>query len=745
MKPLSMNINRQPTLSQFSSLEAALKDFFGYDSFRPGQQQIITAAMDNRDVLVIMPTGGGKSICFQLPALLKSGITIVVSPLIALMEDQVGALVNNGIPATFLNSSLSALEVQQRQTNILNGLIKLVYIAPERLMNHTFTPFLERMESCIGLAGWVIDEAHCVSEWGHDFRPEYRQLVKLRQRYSHIPIMALTATATQRVRQDIQTQLGLHNPFIHVASFNRPNLYYEVRGKGKNAYQEMVQLIRGVKGSGIIYCLSRKRVEQLARQLQQDGIMALPYHGGMDDQSRLDHQIRFTKDDIPVMVATIAFGMGINKPDVRFVVHYDLPRNIEAYYQESGRAGRDGEPARCTLFFNLKDIKTIEWMIEQKLDPTSGEPLIGEQQIARQQLRQVIDYAQSAVCRRSVQLGYFGESFSGNCGHCDNCRYPRPVEDWTVEAQKFLSCVARCQERFGMTHIIDVLRGSRKDKVKKHGHERISTYGIGKDRSVDEWRLLGRTLIQLELLNESADEFATLSLNLGSWEVLRKQRPVQVSLPTLLNPAQPSNALPQEEEELMALLKTLRKQLADSQNLPPFMVFHDNSLRLMAQYRPQTLEEFKHISGVGQQKLALYGHRFTELIHHYCQDHELATPVTAPPKALPRNQEISETYLDTLELHQAGLTPIEIAHKKSIRVDRVIEHLTILLEAGYAVDINTLVPLIAQTEIQQAMSITGDHYLAPIRKYLQGRYSYDDIKLVRGWVRCQQHQHLESD
>ena len=419
-------------MPQFHSLEEALKHFFGYDTFRLEQQQIIEEVLQNRDLLIIMPTGGGKSLCFQLPALLKPGLTVVVSPLIALMQDQVDALQDNGIGATFLNSSLNWEEVRSREAAILNGKIKLLYVAPERLLGEKFLPFLNKVRSHIGISAFAIDEAHCVSEWGHDFRPEYRQMRQLRQRYPDIPILALTATATGRVRQDIIQQLTLREPGIHVASFNRPNLYYEVQPKERQSYNQLLKKVRSHQGSGIIYCLSRRKVDEIAFRLQEDGISALPYHAGLSDEVRATNQTRFIRDDVQVMVATIAFGMGINKPDVRFVIHYDLPRNLESYYQESGRAGRDGEPAHCTLLFGAGDVRTIDYLIDQKPDPK-------EQRVARQQLRQVLDYAEGTDCRRTIQLSYFGERFKGDCDNCDNCRTPKPVEDWTIEAQKFLS------------------------------------------------------------------------------------------------------------------------------------------------------------------------------------------------------------------------------------------------------------------------------------------------------------------
>ena len=582
----------------------ALKQYFGYEQFRPGQAEIIDAILQNEDVLVVMPTGGGKSLCFRLPALLKRGVTIVVSPLIALMQDQVDALQDNGIEATFLNSSLDGQTVRQRQQAVLSGKVKLLYMAPERLLQERFLLFLDEVRQDVGLAGVAIDEAHCVSDWGHDFRPEYRQLRQLRQRYPEVPFTALTATATERVRQDIITQLGLKMPMVHVASFNRPNLYYEVRPKQRQIYYDLLKTIRKANGgSGIIYCLSRRRVDELTQKLQDDNISALPYHAGLNDKVRSQNQTRFVRDDVQVIVATVAFGMGINKPDVRFVVHYDLPRNLEGYYQEAGRAGRDGEPAQCTLFLGYGDLRTIEYLIDQKSDPA-------EQRIGRQQLRQVLDYAEGTICRRTIQLAYFGEAFAGSCGNCDNCLNPIPTEDWTIEAQKFLSCVARCRERFGMAHIIDVLRGSKKQKVIQNGHHQLSTYGIGRDRSVDAWRTLGRALLHQRLVDETTDGYPVLRLNALSWEVLRKQRQVEVALPKVEAIDTKERAIPEEAEALFQRLRSLRKRLADEQSVPPYVVFADSSLRVMAQTRPTTLEAFAQVPGVGSRKLERYGPQF---------------------------------------------------------------------------------------------------------------------------------------
>ncbi len=618
MSGLSVSSFAQP-----QSLEQSLKHFFGYDSFRPGQREIIEQALQRRDLLIVMPTGGGKSLCFQLPALLKPGITVVVSPLIALMQDQVIALEDNGIAANFLNSTLLPEELRSREAAILKGKIKLVYVAPERLLGERFLSFLDVVNTQVGISAFAIDEAHCVSEWGHDFRPEYRQLKKLRHRYPQIPMMALTATATPRVREDIIEQLALNEPLIHIASFLRPNLYYEVIPKHTHSFKQLLKIIQQAGGSGIIYCLTRKRVEYLAFKLREKGIPCLPYHGGLPDEERRENQIRFIRDDVEVMVATVAFGMGINKPDVRFVVHYDLSRTLESYYQEAGRAGRDNDPAKCILFWSGSDIKTIEYLIAQKPQPD-------EQRMSRQQLRHMIDYAESTECRNRIILGYFGEKFPGNCGQCDNCRESKPIEDWTIEAMKFLSCVARCKERYGISYIIDILRGSKSHKILERGHHKLSTYGIGKDHTVDEWKSLGRSLLHQGLLDRTTDGYGILKLNACSWEVMQRQRQVKIAIAQKRNLDIQTRSLAAEVEMLFDHLRQLRKTIADEQLIPPYMVFPDSTLRAMAQQRPVTLEAFLEISGVGNHKLSRYGERFVSAIRNYCEEQGLSGGSTSP-------------------------------------------------------------------------------------------------------------------
>ncbi len=725
-----MSGSNPPTSSVPLSLEPALKHFFGYDSFRPGQREIVEAALEQRDMMIVMPTGGGKSLCFQLPALLKPGLTVVVSPLIALMQDQVEALQDNGIGATFLNSTLSAMETRSRETAILEGKIKLLYVAPERLLGERFLPFLDIVANKLGISAFAIDEAHCVSEWGHDFRPEYRQMQRVRDRYPDIPIMGLTATATERVRQDIIQQLTLRNPYIHVASFNRPNLYYEVRPKTKHSFAEVLQIIQKKGGSGIIYCLSRKKVEEVAYKLQQSGIEALAYHAGMNNVDRATNQTRFIRDDVQVMVATVAFGMGINKPDVRFVIHYDLPKNLEGYYQESGRAGRDNEPSHCTLFFGFGDVKTIDYIIDQKPDPQ-------EQRIAKQQLRRVINYAESSDCRRTVQLSYFGDSFPGNCGNCDNCCNKKPVEDWTIEAMKFLSCIARCQEKFGMNHIIDVLRGSKSQKISQYQHNQLSTYGIGKDRSADEWKRLSRSLLNQGFLDERTDGFPILKLNEKSWEIMKRQRTVEIAIEPQREVQGKVRSLAVEVEGLFAILRTLRKQIADEQFVPPYVVFADKSLRDMAEKRPQNLTEFVEVYGVGSNKRDKYGKVFLEVIRTFCQEQGLPTNAASSEVVdVPTLANVaSYSQMQTWELYRQNLTVQAIANARGMSPNTISGHLVELMEMGREVDINVLVESERQQAIVNAIEIIGDEKLRAIYEFLQEVYTFEEIKLVRAWWR----------
>lgn len=707
---------------QLDSLEDYLKYYFGYDHFRPGQRKIIEEAVNGKDLLVIMPTGGGKSLCFQLPALLKHGIMIVISPLIALMQDQVQALQDNGIQATFINSSLTYDEINYREQEILLGKLKLLYVSPERMVSDRFIFFLEQVSKRVGIAGFTIDEAHCISEWGHDFRPEYRQIQHLRYRYPEIPIFAFTATATHRVQEDILNQLKLKNASVHIASFNRTNLYYEVIPKdGKRSYNQLYRKIKEQEGSGIIYCLSRKTVDEIAGLLQKDGIKALPYHAGMDDQQRMINQTRFIRDDVDIMVATIAFGMGINKPDVRFVFHYDLPRNLESYYQESGRAGRDGESSHCAIFYSRSDINKVRYFIEQKEN-------LKEKIVAEKQLQTMIDYVEGTECRRTLQLRYFGEKFKGNCGQCDNCRYPKPIEDWTIESQKFLSCIYRSSQRFGMNHIIDILLGSANKKVLENGHHLLSTYGIGKDRSKDDWKHLGRFLINQGWVTESPDQYHILKLNDASWQILRKQKQVYLAVHkrTDIDNKGHYNPKQAEAEMLFDRLRLLRKKLADKHQVPPYVIFADSSLKLMAQRQPQSLAEFAKISGVGEHKLKQYGDAFVSEIRDFIAQHQL-------PAVLAK-----DTHLVTLQYYQQGFTPQGIAQQRNLTLTTIYNHLAELIETNQPINLSDLVPPKKQEKILAIIENIGELTLKPIKDKLPEDYTYEEIRLVRAWWKREQ-------
>jgi ATP-dependent DNA helicase RecQ len=599
-----------------------LKQHFGFDSFRPLQEEIIRDALAGVDVFALLPTGAGKSLCFQLPALARPGLTVVVSPLISLMKDQVDALTTSGVPATFVNSTLKANEVAARMRALHDGKYHLLYVAPERLMLPGFLANLK--EWPVDLI--AIDEAHCISEWGHDFRPEYRQLAQLRDLMPRTSLMALTATATRRVQNDIVTQLRLRQPSCYVASFNRPNLTYRVQAK-QGAYKQLLSFVKGhADESGIVYCQSRNSTEDLAMRLKADAVSAEPYHAGLDAATRARNQEQFLRDEVQVICATIAFGMGINKPNVRFIAHYDLPKNIEGYYQETGRAGRDGLPGECLLLFSAGDAAKYSKFHDDISNPQ-------EREIARQQLRQMVQLAESAECRRVALLRYFGEEFRAeNCQACDNCLTPRETYDGTIEAQKFLSCVYRLRAKsridFGINQIVEVLTGADSEKVRKWDHQDVSTYGIGRDHSQHEWRLIGRELVRQGYVNQLPEKFNVLQLSESGLTALKERQPVHLVKP-IVTPK--GKKLPEEkrrrelpsqfdyDQSLFDRLRRLRKKLADARGVPAYIVFSDVSLRQMARHYPTSPTEFARISGVGERKLADFGQAFIESIVGYLQ------------------------------------------------------------------------------------------------------------------------------
>jgi ATP-dependent DNA helicase RecQ len=598
-------------------LSELLKRYFGFDSFRPLQEEIIRAALEGRDAFVLMPTGGGKSLCYQLPALAREGLTVVVSPLIALMKDQVDALQSAGVPATFLNSTLDAAEARRRLAGLYNGEYRLLYVAPERLMLDGMLDRLEQWQT----EAIAIDEAHCISEWGHDFRPEYRQIAELRFRFPKLPFMALTATATDRVRADIVTQLKLRDPAKFVASFDRANLVYRVLPRAQPQRQVLEWVNKQPEDSGIIYCSSRARTERLADMLNENGVRAAAYHAGLDKKVRARNQEAFIRDEVRVVCATIAFGMGIDKPDVRFVIHHDLPKNLEGYYQETGRAGRDGLPAECVLLFNASDVAKQTGFIMEKTDEH-------EQMIARNMLQQMVHYSETRDCRRRSLLEYFSETYAEeNCGACDNCLEPKQTFDGTVAAQKMLSCTFRIREKsgfdFGLNHLVEVLTGGDTEAVRKWGHDQLSTYGIGDEFGRNEWKVIARELMRLNFMHQTPGRMSVLEITAEGIDWLRAKTPLELTQPavpkTKEKKRKPRVGDLACDEVLFDRLRELRRTLASERGVPPYIVFSDVALRHMAREYPITAAAFGLIHGVGDKKLKEFGDTFTTEIGKFLE------------------------------------------------------------------------------------------------------------------------------
>jgi ATP-dependent DNA helicase RecQ len=593
-------------------LYQTLQQYFGYDTFRPLQKEIVQDVLDNKHVFVLMPTGGGKSLCYQLPSVMLQGTTVVISPLISLMKDQVDALQLNGIKAAFLNSSLKSSDQNKVIEQLKANDISLLYIAPERLAQPGFIDILRS----ININFFAIDEAHCISQWGHDFRPEYRQLKTLRKHFPDKGIIALTATATPRVKMDIIKELAIDNASAYQASFVRPNLSYHILPKQK-PYEQTLAYIKEHPGeAGIVYCQSRKKVEILTEKLQAEGVKALPYHAGLPDEVRKQNQERFLKEDVDVIVATVAFGMGINKSNVRYIIHYDLPQSLEHYYQETGRAGRDGLASECIFLYSIADKFSYERFILDKQSPE-------EQLIAKAQLQRVIDYATSRLCRRTLLLQYFAEDAKElKCMACDNCLNPQETFDGTVIAQKILSCVYRVKERFGLAHISGILTGSQMQKIIDYKHDQLSTYGIITDYSAQEVKMFIYELLQLGYLRQTTDQYGLLALTQKSKPVLLgKEMVLLTKLPEQKIPVKASTTSSYEEAnvnlQLFNRLRSVRKKLADEQNVPPYIVFSDATLKEMAATIPMNMRQFAEVKGVGEQKLEQYGGIFISAIKEF--------------------------------------------------------------------------------------------------------------------------------
>jgi ATP-dependent DNA helicase RecQ len=711
-------------MSESPNLLRTLKQYFGFDSFRPLQEQIIRDALANRDTFALLPTGGGKSLCFQLPALVRTGLTVVVSPLIALMKDQVDALQSSGVAATFVNSSLAAGESRERLHGLHNGKFRLLYVAPERLMLSGFLSDLQRWN--VNLI--AVDEAHCISEWGHDFRPEYRQLAQLRDLFPNVPFMALTATATDRVRGDIVKHLKLREPGCYVASFNRPNLTYRIVPKA-GPYEQTLEFVRArPRESGIVYCQSRKSAESVAARLTEDGVKARPYHAGLEAQDRATNQELFLRDEVNVICATIAFGMGINKPNVRFVIHYDLPKNVEGYYQETGRAGRDGLPSECVLLFSAGDVVKQRKFIDEKPEP--------ERRIALEQLQQMVHYAESGECRRASLLEYFSEQFPGdNCGACDNCLSPRETYDGTLLAQKFLSCVYRIRERssfgVGLNHVVEVLTGADTEKVRKFGHHELSTYGIGKEVSRAEWSAIGRELIRLGLAK--LDEFNAVELTPEGRVTLAQRKPVRLTKGMKV-PERRAHAVGEIacDEALFEQLRALRKKLADERGVPPYIVFSDVSLRQMARIYPVSTGEFARISGVGQVKLRDFGVVFMNEIVDFLATHPKQIfadeSFLAPP---PSRARLNDTTRETLRNFLSGESVEQIAQRRRLSVSTIYGHLAAAIDAGEKIDVNQLLTPAERETVRAAFARSGFNNLTGVHESLGGKFDYGLLRVCR--------------
>jgi len=702
-----------------------LKAHFGFDRFLPMQEEIITQVLAGKDALVVMPTGGGKSLCYQLPALRFHGLTVVVSPLIALMKDQVDSLRANGVAAAFINSTLTAAQASRVQAQAQQGALKILYLAPERLALPGFRDFLRALDVSL----FAIDEAHCISEWGHDFRPDYRNLRTLRGDFPKVPVIALTATATEQVRQDIIAQLGLRQPGIFISSLDRPNLSYIVRPK-RDSFQALLKLLKEHENeTAIIYCFSRKDTETLATDISGHGFKALPYHAGLDRGTRQETQEKFIHDQVPIIVATIAFGMGIDKPDIRLVVHYDLPKSLEGYYQETGRAGRDGLPSECALFYSYGDKFKQDYFIDQIENAA-------EQENARLKLAQVIEFCELDTCRRWHLLSYFGETLEqANCEGCDVCLTPKEEIDATEIAQKILSAVTRTGERFGGRHITEVLRGASTKQVIAKGHDGLSVFGIARDFSEDALKHFIKGLVAKNLLSKESGEYPTLSVTPAGRAFLKTREKLTLNQPRALAEAAASveaGPLP-PNLDLFEQLRQLRRTIADERGVPAYVIFGDTSLRQMASYLPHSRESFSRISGVGRVKLEELSGPFLELISEYAGVNGLAE-IDPSPRGRKHigGGRPSSTPWRTKELVAKKAPLSEIAELQALTSRTIVNHLARLVMAGEAPDLAYLMPPPDRMgKIKEAFRQTGDTRLAPVRDLLGDDWSYDELALAR--------------
>lgn len=715
------------------NLKDALKEFFGFSTFKGNQEQIIETVINGQDVFVIMPTGAGKSLCYQLPALIKPGTAIVISPLIALMKNQVDAIRGFGSTdavAHFLNSSLSKAEIMRVKDDITAGKTKLLYIAPETLKKEETLDFLKN----INISFVAVDEAHCISEWGHDFRPEYRRIKTMVKELGDVPMMALTATATPKVQADIQKNLNMMDATVFKSSFNRANLYYEVRSKDKKdkVYKEIVAYIKSKpRKSGIIYCLSRKKVEEIAEMLSVNGIKALPYHAGLDAKTRASHQDKFLMEDADVIVATIAFGMGIDKPDVRFVIHYDVPKSLEGYYQETGRAGRDGLEGECILFYNPADIEKLEKFMKDKP--------VAEREIGAQLLFETSSFAEASMCRRKMLLHYFGEHFEeADCGKmCDNCRHPKQKMEVTGEMVKALETINGLGNRFNLKHVVSVLTGTKIQEVTDHEHHTTKYFGIGKDKDDKFWKAAVRLGLLHGLITKDIENYGLLGISPAGTNYINNPQPLEMALDSTFEKISDDdfdNATIENvyDEVLFGMLKDLTKKTGKAKGLPPYVIFQDPSLEDMATKFPITMEELEMIVGVGKNKALKFGKPFIELIAKYVEENGIERPQDIVIRTVPNK---SGKKVQIIQNIDKKVSLEDISRSNGITMPELLKELENIVYSGTKINIkyyiNDVLDEDRQEEIFDYLKTTTEDSLEATYKEFDGEYSYEELQLMR--------------